>query len=134
MSYGRVSGETPIFNLREKVIIILDREHQRPYFIPHIVGNSDQLPTDYYDNVLAQTPKPPIINADNLRTDIPRLTMTFASDGNPSQLNKLITQHGTQFICYNFSEDTSEYEKLFNDNGSAFVPFSQMIPYIQKKM
>lgn len=131
---GKVSGQTPIFSLREKIVIILDRENQTPRIKPNIIGNSDELPTDYYDNVLALTPQPPIINADNLRTNIPGITMTFANDGNPSQLNKLITQHGTQFICYNFSENTSEYETIFNDNGSAFVPFSQMIPYIQKKM
>ena len=134
MISGKVSKWTPIFNLREKIVIILDRENQTSRIIPNIVGNSHELPTDYYDNVLAQTPKPPIINADNLRTDIPRLTMAFANDGNPMQLNKLITRHGTQFICYNFSDNTSEYETIFNDNGSAFVPFSQMIPYIQKKM
>jgi hypothetical protein len=131
---GKVSGQTPIFNLREKIIIILDRENQTPHITPNIVGNSNELPTDYYDNVLALTPKPPIINADNLRTNIQQLTMTFASEGNPQQLNTIITKHARQFICYNFSEDTSEYETIFNDNGSAFVPFSQMIPYIQKKM
>ncbi len=131
---GKVSGQTPIFNLREKIIIILDRENQTPRIPHNIIGNSNELPTDYYDNVLALTPKPPVINADNLRTNIPGITMTFANDGNPRQLNDIITKHARQFICYNFSEDTSEYETIFNDNGSALVPFSQMIPYIQKKM
>jgi len=131
---GKVSAQTPIFNLKEKIVIILDRENQTPHITPNIVGNSNELPTDYYDNVLALSPKPPIINADNLRTNIQQLTMTFASEGNPQQLNTIITKHARQFICYNFSEDTSEYETIFNDNGSAFVPFSQMIPYIQKKM
>ena len=131
---GKVSGKTPIFNLKEKIVIILDRENQTPHITPNIVGNSNELPTDYYDNVLALTPTPPIINADNLRTNIQKLTMTFASEGNPQQLNTIITKHARQFICYNFSEDTSEYETIFNDNGSAFVPFSQMIPYVQIKM
>ena len=57
--------------------------------------------------------------------------MTFAFNGSP---HRLITEQGTQFMCYDFSADTSEYETVFNDNGSAFVPLSQMIPYIQKKM
>jgi hypothetical protein len=117
--------------LREKIVIILDRENQTSRITPNIIGNSDQLPTDSYDNVLARTPKPPIINADNLRTDIPRLSMTFGYNGSP---NRLITEQGTQFICYDFSADASEYETVFNDNGSAFVPFSLMIPYIKKKM
>lgn len=131
MMSGQVSGQTPIFNLREKIVIILDRENQTSRITPNIIGNSDQLPTDSYDNVLARTLKPPVINADNLRTDIPRLSMTFAFNGSP---HRLITEQGTQFMCYDFSADTSEYETVFNDNGSAFVPLSQMIPYIQKKM
>jgi hypothetical protein len=131
---GKVTKWTPFFSLKEKIVIILDRENQTSHITPNIVGNSNELSADSYDNVLALTPTPPIINADNLRTNIKSLTMTFANDGNPQQLNKLITRHATQFICYNFSENTSEYETVFNDNGSAFVPFSQMIPYIQKKM
>ena len=131
---GKVSGQTPIFTLKEKIVIILDRENQTSHITPNIVGNSSELPTNYYDDVLTLTPKPPIIDADNLRTNIPGLTMTYASEGNPQQLYTIITKHARQFICYNFSEDTSEYETAFNDNGSAFVPFSQMIPYIQKKM
>jgi hypothetical protein len=131
---GAVSANTPVSNLIGKIVIILDRENQTPQIKPNIVGNSDQLPTDYYENILAKSPKPPIINADNLRTDVAKLTMAFSDSGNPQQLGKLISDHGTQFICHDFSGDTAKYEAFFNDNGSAFVPFSQMVPYIQKNV
>ena len=131
---GAVSGNTPISRLREKIVIILDRENQTSQIRSNIVGNSNQLPTDYYENILAKSPKPPVVNADNLRTDVSQLSMGFSDSGNPQQLDKLICEHGTQFVCHDFASDTSQYEAIFNDNGSAFVPFSQMVPYIQKKM
>jgi hypothetical protein len=131
---GAVSGNTPFFSLKEKVVLIIDREHQTP-IIPHnIVSDSNQLTVEYFDNILTRPPKPVIINSDNLNTNITNLFMGITDGDNPIQLDKLIKEHAVQFICHNFYKNTTEYERYFNENGSAFVPFSQMIPYIKKKI
>ena len=81
---------------------------------------------------------PPYIFSDGT-TDVKAMRLVVPDLGtnitNPS-IYEFVIDYATQMVCYPFyNKDNNliNYERVFRDNKSAFIPISQIVPYLNEK-
>lgn len=96
-----------------------------------IGGNSFRKIT--YESLLGQTTNPVNINSDDETSDTTILRIAYPDiglDGNPSAIESIIKDYGTQFLAvrlYFLDTNLKNYETFFASCGNAIVPFSSAI-------
>jgi hypothetical protein len=153
-----VNGQTKLSKLMKKIIIVVDKSTAPNYKkypecdlepcynlsrYVNMESGGDTIRSYKYDRIINQQTTPPHIRDNGLSTDISDLKMVFPDAGNDIigalrnyGSNDLVLDYGVQIAFYRFYQiDTNliEYEKLFSDNKSAFIPMSQLINYIKTK-
>jgi hypothetical protein len=157
---GPVDGTTILSDLREKIVLIIDKNVSPTYALStnypkcnnstesgcdnlqsftNIESGTATLRKYSYSNLINQATTPPvIIDSDNYDTDISLLRIVVPDTDiqilqNPDS-NDFILNYGVQFISNSFFINDSylkNYEKFFHDNKSAFVPYSKAITYFK---
>jgi hypothetical protein len=108
-------------------------------------SGSEQLLIYSVDDMKSQYPVPIYIKNDNIRTNAANM---FLIQPNTEDVNRnnnsnitrkevytLITKHGSQIIPFWFylnDGNLADYEKVFDDNKTAFIPLSQLVTYYSK--
>jgi hypothetical protein len=155
---GPVNGTTSIKSLMGKIVLIIDKQIAPDYansdnypICNDISGNcynlskfsnmesgGGNLRMYTYDNLLNQVITPPtILDSDKNDTDITLLRLVepdIKDTSNPNNDN-FILNYGVQFIANRFyvnDKNLIEYEKIFFDNKSAFVPYAKAIRYLHE--
>jgi len=154
-----ITDSTKIGDLTGKIVLIVDKTVAPNYnktpectgttggsteqyclnnYVNIISGTTSVRPTSYTD-LLDQYTKPPIINNDGKTVDVSFLRIVspgiVSSNTINPDINPFIKKYGAQIICYQYWKKDSNlenYELLFSDNKSAFVPiatFLQMKPH-----
>ena len=102
-------------------------------YVNIISGTTAVRPTSYTD-LLDQYTKPPIINNDGKTVDVSFLRIVspgiVSSNTINPDVNPFIKKYGAQIICYQYWKKDSNlenYELLFSDNKSAFVPIATFL-------
>ena len=141
---------TKIGDIMGKIVLIIDKTVAPNYNSPEctseyclnnyvnmISGTTEVRPTSYTD-LLDQYTKPPIINSDGKTVDVSFLRIVspdiVSSNTINPDVNPFIKKYGAQIICYQYwKKDTNleNYELLFSDNKSAFVP---IVSFLQMKI
>ena len=141
---------TKIGDIMGKIVLIIDKTVAPNYNSPEctseyclnnyvnmISGTTEVRPTSYTD-LLDQYTKPPIINSDGKTVDVSFLRIVspdiVSSNTINPDVNPIIKKYGAQIICYQYwKKDTNleNYELLFSDNKSAFVP---IVSFLQMKI
>ena len=150
-----VTTDTLLSSLMGKIILIVDKQlapNYKKYSTcdPSSTTNCNDLTSqvnmesggDYmriynFSKLLDLSIMPPYIYSDGT-TDVNTLRLAIPDNGtnmaNPS-VYEFIVDYGSQFVALPFFiKDTNleNYEKIFSDNKSEFVPFNVMIPYLNK--
>ena len=153
-----VNGQTKLSKLMKKIIIVLDKSTAPNYKsypecdlepcynlsrYVNMESGGDTVRSYKYDRIINQQTTPPHIRDNGLSTDISDLKMVFPDAGSNIigalrnyGSNDLVLDYGVQIAFYRFyQKDTNliEYEKLFSDNKSAFIPMPLLINYIKTK-
>lgn len=144
---GKFNSETKIKELMNKIVIVLDKTSSPNYknFVKcssnpcfelsdyvNIETGSVQFPKYTYGNLETLSQKP-IMTSGKLRTDIETFMIIT-----PAQIDKIkvpdpgdiISKLHPQFLLYKFynqSKELEEYENIFNQNQSSFVPMSSIV-------
>ena len=144
---GKFNGETELQKLMNKIVIVLDKTSSPNYknnvkcssnpcfqlsdYI-HIETGSVQFPKYTYGN-LETLPQKPVMTSGKLRTDIQTFMMiTPAQIDNFKMLGSadIISKWHPQFLLckfYNSGKELQEYEDVFNENQSSFVPIAAIV-------
>jgi hypothetical protein len=149
---GQVNHDTPISELLGKVIIILDNNAIVDNNTQNLANlneliNINSATTDFPSTTYStlETMKTTSVNLKNIKncllcTDIEDVQTAIPDISNSSTANPFmddfITKHNCQIIPFKFySMDSSleEYEDLFNNFGTALIPFYTVIKYLKKK-
>lgn len=150
---GKIDGHTKINDLKGKIVLIIDKKTAPSYkeypncnnyvetetkkecynlgeYI-NLESNGDNLRIYKYNELLDQNTNPPNVNDDG-STDTTVLKMTYpdiqTNSSNPEVL-VLTKDYGVQFVAvqlYNVDANLKQYEKFFNEFGSAIVPFKKL--------
>lgn len=154
---GEITKTTKMSEIMGKVIIVMDRTVNYKYrdvtkckdpndktcydltkFI-NIDSGSEFLRTSSFDTILSKKINPPIINNNNLTTNVEYMQIAtpeiYKNNSDNPDSYKLIQKYGCQILLYRFySKDDrlSEYETLFNENLYGIIPLSFLIMYIEK--
>lgn len=150
---GAVDGHTPISELMGKIVLIIDKKTAPTYKdIPncsefletetkkecfnlgdyvYLESNGDNLRVYKYNEILDQSTNPPVIN-DNGTTDLTVLKLVhpnFQTDKSNPDASVFYKDYGIQLVAirlYMVDANLKKYESLFNEYGSAIVPFQKM--------
>jgi hypothetical protein len=152
---GEITKTTKISDIKGKVVLVVDRTINYKYkdFTncnnpndktcydlkkqTNIESGSEFLRTTDSGTILSKRIKPPVINNNNLTTDVDYLQIvTFDSNKNDSNKNPipLIKDYGCQIMLYQFynkNENLQLYEHIFNDNLYGIVPLSVVLIYLK---
>ena len=145
---GDVNSGTSLKNLMGKVIIILDNTSS-PNYKKYIKCNSDpcyklddyvsmeagtiSLPKYTYSDLVSIPQKVIMPSQKGLRTNIDSFMIVSPQQIDqikPPKPNDTISRWHPQFLLYKFykpSEELKEYEELFNEFGSSFIPVSKIV-------
>jgi hypothetical protein len=95
-----------------------------------------------YDRIIKKYTTPPNIN-DDKTTDILSLNMVIPENNidlfgynKNHPFKNLVIHHGIQIIPFKFytkDHNLMEYEKVFRDNKTSFIPISRLIQYMNEK-
>lgn len=135
-------ASTIISRLMGKVIIIVEKDLNSD-------GPSDKKGWSYanmesgridfrkYTNsgLNAELHTPPHVKNDDTTTDVKFMKIVFPDTESNLDAKRLISDYGTQILANRFykpDHNLKEYEKIFSDKGSAFVPISSMLTYFQQ--
>jgi hypothetical protein len=155
---GQITKTTKLSDIMGKVILVMDRtinyNYKKNTDCPNpndktcydltkyinIESGSEFLRTSNFTSLLNKGVTPPIINDNNLTTDVQYIQIaspdiTSNNMKNPDPRN-LIQNYGCQILLYRFYDNNSDdglvaYENLFNDNLYGIVPLSTMLIYMQ---
>jgi hypothetical protein len=147
-----VTPNTKLWNLRGKIVLIIDKTSSPDYknysncklndttckdligFI-NLESGGDHLRIYKYSTLLNLAIMPPYIFEDGT-SDVNALRLAIPDIGtnvvNPSAY-EFIADYGVQFIAYPFNnkdENLVKYERIFRDNKVAFVKIGKLLPYL----
>ena len=153
---GKVTNDTPLNKLMDSIVIIIDKTINRDYLqlskckkndktcydlknYTNMESGSETLNLVTYTYVTNQLYLPITVADDNISTDIKKMRLALPdaipkTKENPDVVN-FITKAGCQITPNRFyynDKYLEKYEKLFNDNTSAFVPLAVALPYYHK--
>lgn len=151
-----VTNDTLLSEVMGKIVVIMDKTIDRDYrdfaacepdekdclnlvnFI-NVESGSETLQLNRYSEILNQCTAPPT-TLDNceLCTDVKKMRvvvpdLNYENTANP-EISEFILSYGCQIVPYRFyTNDTAlaDYEDLFNNNNSAFVPLASAIYYFR---
>ena len=156
---GQVNGSTLLSDLLGKIVIIVDKSSSPDYYkysssndttfnlqnYVNMESGGNNLRIFKYSNLMNQQTTPIFINDDGITTVsnynignsmklvVPDIAYNIIGiSRNPSPF-QIITDYGVQIIAYRFYQvdvNLKNYEKIFSDNKSAFVPMAQLLNYI----
>lgn len=148
-----VTTDTLLSSLLGKIVLIIDKQYTPNYKTystcenqtscndltsqVNIESGGDYMRVYNFSTILNLSIMPPYIYSDGT-SDVNTLRLAVPDNGsnivNPS-IYEFIADYGSQFVAYPFyikDNNLEGYERVFRDNRSAFVPFSVMIPYLNK--
>lgn len=149
-----INLETKLSDILGKIILIIDKKTAPDYkkystCSPddsncndlskqiNLESGGDYLRSYKYSEMLNLSITPPYIFNDNT-TDIKTMRLVMPDIGtnvnNPS-VYEFVVDYGAQFVAYPFyvkDDNLINYEKVFSDNKSAFIPMSTIVPYLNR--
>lgn len=147
---GRVDETTILNNLLGKVIIVLNKTHlqekddyknSKLHEIINMETGGNDIRIYKYDRIIKKYTTPPNIN-DDKTTDILSLNMVIPENNidlfgynKNHPFKNLVIDHGIQIIPFKFytkDHNLIEYEKVFRDNKTSFVPISRLVQYMNE--
>ena len=147
---GTVNGSTPLSSIMRKVVLIIDSQicpnYKSSEFYPKCNSTKDigcynlskyvnmesgtgTLRKYSYSNLMNQVTTPAtVLDSNKFETDITlfRLIEPGSENKNPNSID-FIKNYSVQFITNSFNikdKNLDDYEKMFFENKSAFIPFS----------
>lgn len=153
---GTVTNNTNLSDIMGKIVIIVDRTINRDYKqynscnprdntcydltkYANMESGSETLNIVKYIEIMNQCNIPVNMLDSGLTTDVKKMRLALpdiipANKQNPSLVD-FITKYGCQIVPNRFyynDNSLEKYEQFFDDNQSAFVPFSTALPYYRK--
>jgi hypothetical protein len=154
---GKVTKNTPMKNLMNKVILCVDKTINYSYknytncakydkscynltkYI-NIESGSENMILNRYNNVLNQKNVSLMIKDNNLNTNIQSMKLvlpdTLPENAPNPEIEQFIMNYGCQIVPFKFyqkDENLYKYEDFFNDNNGGTIPLSVAIMYYKKK-
>jgi len=146
-----VNGDTILGDIREKVIIVLDKIYAPNYKNSSILAKYVNMESGYevlrkygYSELSNQQYMSPFVYSDGITTDVsimkmvmPDMINTWTSLFRNANYYPMVLNYGAQIVLYPFYKVDmylGDYEKAFADNKTAFVPMGKMITYLQEKL
>lgn len=126
---------TPISKLMGKIVIIVEKDmRSNSKSLKSADMESGRIDFRKYTNsrLISELITPPNIQNDNVRTDVKIMKIVVPDTDTNLDAIKLVTDYGTQIVANRFYAPDyalTEYEKIFNDIGTAFVPIHKMLKY-----
>jgi hypothetical protein len=127
--------KTPMSELMGKIIIIVEKDIiSNDKSLKNADMESGRIDFRKYTNsrLNAELFTPPNIQNDNIRTDVKIMKIVVPDTDTNLDAIKLVTDYGTQIVANRFYAPDyalTEYEKVFNDIGTAFVPIHKILKY-----
>jgi hypothetical protein len=136
---GAVTDTVSLKTLAERIVLILDPLPDAALAaMASIVAGSVRLRTYTYKSIAEHAPQPPFVasGAAAAGSDVAVMRAVSPSRGDAENAiyTAFVANYCAQICAMQFSardEALEEYETFFNAFRSAFVPFSQALPYIR---
>lgn len=153
---GKVSGDTILNELFDKIIIMVDKTIDRNYVknaecdhtdlhcydfnnYINMESGSENVNLFHFSSLIGQAYTPVLVKDDNVRTTVSNIRMAIPDKtpitSNP-EMKDYIVKYNCQIIAYMFyiiDNELNEYEEFFNTSRSSFVPLSFALSYFTKK-
>jgi hypothetical protein len=153
---GKISKDTTLNELSQKVVIVVDKTVQPGYIeyaecktgdtgcyglvnYTSIESGSEYLNLYHYTDLLNHSNNIVLLKDDNIHTTATRMKMaipdSILNTANPA-FKEFVVKHGCQSVLYQFhivDKNLLDYEEFFNDTMGGIVPLSVALPYFVKK-
>ena len=153
---GPVTVDTPINKLMNSIVIIIDKTINRDYAqytdckgnnkdcydltkYVNMESGSEMFNIVKYSEVINQCTSPINILQSNINTDVKKIRMALPDIVPLTKRNPVISDFIMLFNCqiipnrfYYYDRPLEDYEKLFDDNKSAFIPYAIALDYYKK--
>jgi hypothetical protein len=137
-SKNETMASTRISKLLGKVIIIVERDlSSKGPSMQYTNMESDRIDFRKYTNsgLNAELHTPPHVKNNDTTTDVEIMKIVFPDTDTNLDAKRLIPDYGAQILANRFykpDNNLKEYEKIFSDKGTAFVPISSMLTYFKE--
>ena len=141
-----VTGDTILSDIRDKVIMVLDRSYVPPTYelespklaaCINIEGGYDTLRKYGYSELSKQQYTSPFVYADGISTDVSLMKMVMPDIGTSwvsltrnNIYYPMVLNYGAQIVLYPFyqvDQYLGDYERAFANGKSGFVPIGTMV-------